>query len=256
MKRGTTRDLVYGKEIWEQIEEVTHVYSPNDVFNDWLDIIINAYLSLTDNMYRNNFLDKATKNKLDGIYEDRYMAIVKKYNDRNLSKGRPIDSFSAATGLLFKKSIEEQKDVLGEIYQVMITGGESEQYFTPESLTDMMNQIVMPAPGESVCDPCCGSGRMLLSAAKINPEVSIYGEDIDIRCVKMTVINMLIFNLNAAIDWGNSLSDVVWTRWVVKKGNFLYEIPGEEIKKQPEKEKTETPLMVKQDKKGQKIFSF
>ncbi len=42
----------------------------------------------------------------------------------------------------------------------------------------------------TVNDPCCGSGRMLLSAAKIQPSWQFVGQDVDLRCVRMTAINL------------------------------------------------------------------
>ncbi len=53
------------------------------------------------------------------------------------------------------------------------------------------------------CDPCCGSGRMLLAAAACYPAyavrlglVQFFGADIDPVCVQMARINVLLYGLN------------------------------------------------------------
>lgn len=61
-------------------------------------------------------------------------------------------------------------------------------------------------PAERVCDPCCGSGRMLLSAAMINRNRTFVGQDVDLRCVRMTAINLALHNLYGYVIWGNSLT--------------------------------------------------
>jgi len=59
-------------------------------------------------------------------------------------------------------------------------------------------------------DPCCGSGVMLVEAIKtMNNEVIdsslICGQDIDLTCVKMCALNLLFFNVNGYVVWGDCL---------------------------------------------------
>lgn len=58
----------------------------------------------------------------------------------------------------------------------------------------------------TVCDPCVGSGVMLLAASACFPRwmielglVQFYGQDIDAGCVKMCQINVMLYGLNG---WG------------------------------------------------------
>jgi 2-polyprenyl-3-methyl-5-hydroxy-6-metoxy-1,4-benzoquinol methylase len=55
----------------------------------------------------------------------------------------------------------------------------------------------------TICDPCCGSGVMLLAAARQFPAwaaqaglVQLYGMDIDQMCVTMAQVNMMLYGLN------------------------------------------------------------
>lgn len=57
----------------------------------------------------------------------------------------------------------------------------------------------------SVNDPCCGSGRMLLAAAEIQPNWHFVGQDVDLRCVRMTAINLALRNHYGHVVHGDSL---------------------------------------------------
>ena len=101
-------------------------------------------------------------------------------------------------------------DPLGEFYMMHISNGRLGQYFTPENVTDMMAQMNIGSEskaGQTVLDPACGSGRTLLSAAKINRFLYFYGADVDAICCKMALYNMLLNSLTGEIAHMNSLSN-------------------------------------------------
>jgi len=104
---------------------------------------------------------------------------------------------------------EGLRDPLGELFMQAISNGHNGQYFTPEPICDMMATISVgnPADGQTVADCACGSGRMLLSAAKINRHLKLYGADLDITCCKMALLNMLLNSLQGEIAHMNTLSN-------------------------------------------------
>jgi len=65
-------------------------------------------------------------------------------------------------------------------------------FFTPESVCTMISQMVVTGsrPGQTVCEPACGSGRMILAAAAVNPGLYVCANDIDPACTKMSALNM------------------------------------------------------------------
>lgn len=63
-----------------------------------------------------------------------------------------------------------------------------------------------PKELKTVCDPSCGSGRILLSIAKEHPNWEFTGQDVDHRCAKMTAINLGLHGLNGWAVWQNSLT--------------------------------------------------
>lgn len=68
-------------------------------------------------------------------------------------------------------------DILGEAYMALRSNGKAKQlgqWFTPQSVAAAMSELMLSGPtcedpGQdrllSMCDPCCGSGVQLLSAA-------------------------------------------------------------------------------------------
>lgn len=98
-------------------------------------------------------------------------------------------------------------DAFGDMFMEYLSFGKNGQFFTPQPICDMISamQLTQVENGKSVCDPTCGSGRMLLAAAKINRNLWFYGSDIDLLCCKMTVLNLAINSLKGEIVWGDPL---------------------------------------------------
>ena len=220
--KKTNRYIGNGEEIYKELEKVSYSIGFHNIFSDWIDLILNSLLSLTENITKENFMEKLKRNKLGGRYEKRYLGITEKYKSDKKIGERPIDYLCSAWINLLKETIKKQEDILGEIYMQKITRGEAGQFFTPTHITNMMAEMVSEIKGK-VSDPCCGSGRFLISASKKNKNAEFHGIDLDDRCVKMCAINMWIFNLNAKIKLGDSLSNKFYKQYIIKKGGYIYE---------------------------------
>ena len=78
-------------------------------------------------------------------------------------------------------------DVIGDAYEYMIgqfasmAGKKAGSFYTPAAVSEIMARIVDVQPGERVYDPTCGSGSLLIKAAKKqnSKEVSIYGQEVN-----------------------------------------------------------------------------
>lgn len=145
-----------------------------------------------------------------GQMEEQYIATVTKHSEGKPSK-RGCDTIAQAFGALVDAMEKTRYDILGDLFQGSITYGEAGQFLTPEPICDMMARMTIDgadtATGErkTACDPCCGSGRMLLAVAKVQPHWEFVGQDVDLRCVRMTAINLALRNLYGYVIWGNSL---------------------------------------------------
>lgn len=146
-----------------------------------------------------------------GALEEQYLAVVQKH-----TAGQPgirgCDRLAQLFGALVHAMEETRRDILGDLFQGASTYGEAGQFFTPDAVTQLMTDLVLPSPADSgdaerktVCDPCCGSGRMLLAVAARQPHWEFVGQDIDLRCVRMTALNLALRNLYGHVIWGDSL---------------------------------------------------
>lgn len=181
-----------------------------------------------------DFLHMSLCSLSGGQMEDQYLATVKKHTEGKQGN-RGCDSIAHAFGVLIDAMERTRKDILGDLFQGAISYGEAGQFLTPESVCQAMASMAIAdidaedRNRKTVCDPCCGSGRMLLAVADLQPHWEFVGQDIDLRCVRMTAINLALRNLYGHVIWGNSLGDE--KRLVYRTGfnlrGFVREIPIE-----------------------------
>lgn len=187
-------------------------YSSFSIFNDWLDMMLYA---------------------LQGD-DPKYLEVVKKYrNDREKGE-REIDYFCKAFALLQISMKETNDDVLGQVYmQWNMANKYRGQFFTPKHIASFMAQCLNPQG--KILDPCCGSGVMLVEAIKTMTDEALdtavlYGQDIDLTCVKMSALNLLFFNVNGFVIWGDSLMlqcNKVYQTMRSSIGGSIRELSGE-----------------------------
>ncbi len=196
-----------------------------------------------------------------GRMEDLYLQTVAKHTAGTPGK-RGCDSLAHMFGELVAAMEQDTrdgiKDILGDLFEGAITYGEHQQYLTPMPVCELMAQLTLgereavapadehestaaglesmpsaesdsnrPTERKSVCDPCCGSGRMLLAVAQIHRHWEFVGQDIDLRCVRMTALNLAFRNLYGYAIEGNSLA--LKKKLVYRTGfdgrGFLREVP-------------------------------
>ena len=112
-------------------------------------------------------------------------------------------------------------DVIGDAYEYMIgqfasmAGKKAGNFYTPSSVSKIMSEIVDAQPGDRVYDPTCGSGSLLIKAAKhrVDPitktnTVQIYGQEVNGSSVAMAKMNLYIQDIqDAKIAWGDTLAN-------------------------------------------------
>ena len=103
-------------------------------------------------------------------------------------------------------------DIFGNIYEELIASksrrSNSGQFFTPESLCDLMTEICQgeeKQTGKLISDCACGSGRTLLAHHVRNLGNYYVAEDIDKTCAMMCVCNFLFHGVVGEVIWHNSL---------------------------------------------------
>ena len=110
-------------------------------------------------------------------------------------------------------------DVIGDAYEYMIgqfasmAGKKAGSFYTPAAVSEIMARIVDVQPGERVYDPTCGSGSLLIKAAKKqnSKAVSIFGQEVNGSSVSMAKMNMYIHEIqDAKIAWGDTLANPIF----------------------------------------------
>lgn len=89
---------------------------------------------------------------------------------------------------------DSEDDVLGFIYQSLITEGERNitgQYYTNKCVVKYIVGNKVLSDNETFLDPCCGSGAFLMSVKTNNPS-NLYGFDINPIAVMIASANLLI----------------------------------------------------------------
>ena len=144
-----------------------------------------------------DFVDFLTESFMP-VRQDAYERLTKKYG--NLDRFIQLTREFIATQDRQIVGPNDWYDGLGEFYQVLTSRGQSQimgQYFTPAEVCTMMAMMSganadQRGAGQTVHDPACGSGRMLLAWHMITPGNFQYGADLDPICAKMTAVNMCI----------------------------------------------------------------
>jgi type I restriction enzyme M protein len=94
------------------------------------------------------------------------------------------------------------------------SGKQGGEFFTPPELSQLIARLVRPEPGESICDPCCGSGTLLLTCGEFARENSgrngcdLYGQEKNGSTWAMAKINLALHDQPLAqLKWGDTLRD-------------------------------------------------
>ena len=103
-------------------------------------------------------------------------------------------SYDIITELLNYNLPNDEIDILGIIYQCLLTEGQKNiagSYYTPHTVAENMTKKLDFYNGQTFFDPCCGSGAFLLSLKNVHPK-QLYGMDRDAIAVMITKINLLL----------------------------------------------------------------
>ncbi len=85
-------------------------------------------------------------------------------------------------------------DILGDLLADNAHGRARGFYPTPHSVSEMMARMLMDGEDcrmKTVCDPCLGTGRLLLHAS--NYSYRLYGQDIDSTVIRVALVNGYCF---------------------------------------------------------------
>ena len=111
-------------------------------------------------------------------------------------------------------------DTIGDAYEYMIgefagqAGKKAGSFFTPSEVSELMARIVDPKISDTMYDPTCGSGSLLIKTGKTAQakennaikKLALYGQEMNGSSWSMAKMNMFLHDiLDAKILWGDTL---------------------------------------------------
>jgi type I restriction enzyme M protein len=186
-----------GDKNYAELEEFHRFVIPEGChWNDVRSKTVNVGQAL---QYAFREIEKANQKILYGIFGDAPWTNKERLTDSLLND--LIEHFSKIN--LCSSCVEP--DVLGQSYEYLIkqfadiTNKKAGEFYTPRSVVHLMGMIIDPKEGESVYDPACGTGGMLLecvsSLRKKNKDsrtLKIYGQEKNLTTSSIARINMFL----------------------------------------------------------------
>jgi len=146
------------------------------------------------------------------------------FNDEDkLGRGKEMQDrlsrlVSIFDSLDFRANRAEGDDLLGDAYEYLMrhfateSGKSKGQFYTPAEVSRVIAKVVGVGPNtrldQTIYDPTCGSGSLLLKAADEAPRgITIYGQEMDNATWALARMNMILHGHPAAELWrGNTLA--------------------------------------------------
>ena len=123
----------------------------------------------------------------------------------------------------------DDRDTKGDVYEYMLgkiaTAGQNGQFRTPRHIIKLMVELTEPTPGDTICDPACGTCGFLVAAGEFlrekHPEMlrdsklrahfhngAFHGFDFDPTMLRIGSMNMILHGIeNPVIEARDSLSE-------------------------------------------------
>ena len=165
-------------------------------WNDVREVTTNVGQAL---QYAFREIEKANQKFLYGIFGDAQWTNKERLSDELLINF--IEHFSQYN--LSNEKVEP--DILGNAYEYLIkhfadlTNKKAGEFYTPRSVVNLMGRIIDAKPGESIYDPACGTGGMLLECINHLKEnnqdyrtLKIYGQEKNLTTSTIARMNMFL----------------------------------------------------------------
>lgn len=109
-------------------------------------------------------------------------------------------------------------DVIGNAYEYLIKnfaangGQKAGEFYTPPEVSELIAELLDPQPGDTICDPACGSASLLMKCGRKirehhgSKKYALYGQEAIGATWSMAKMNMFLHGEdNHRIEWGDTL---------------------------------------------------
>ena len=161
-------------------------------------------------------IEEANRAKLEGVFRNidfNSEANLGKVKDRNRRLKHLLEDFAKPSMDLSPSRVTE--DIIGECYMYLIekfasdAGKKAGEFYTPAQVSILLAKLANPQAGNTICDPACGSGSLLIRAAEEvgSDNFALYGQEVNGQTWALSRMNMFLHSRDAArIEWCNTLT--------------------------------------------------
>lgn len=172
-------------------------------------------------------IEDANKAKLENVFRNidfNSEAALGQTKDRNRRLKNLLEDFhgSDERPLDLRPSHLSNRDVIGDCYEYLIerfasdAGKKAGEFYTPKEVSMLLAKLVDPQPGDTICDPACGSGSLLIRTAKEIQEAdgspssnfSLFGQESNGSTWALSRMNMFLHEMDSArIEWCDTITN-------------------------------------------------
>jgi type I restriction enzyme M protein len=183
--------------------------------------------------------------KMYSVMQEMVFPFIKNlHGDKNSAYSKYMDDaiFKLPTPLLLSKVVDilddiyaqmaamKEADARGDVYEYLLSkiasAGVNGQFRTPRHIIKMMVALMQPGPGDTICDPACGTSGFLVASGEYLKEHhkeeiffdkqkkdhymnhTFHGYDMDRTMLRIGAMNMMTHGVeNPFIEYRDSLSD-------------------------------------------------
>jgi len=154
--------------------------------------------------------------KLEGVFRNidfNSEANLGRVKDRNRRLKNLLEDFAKPALDLRPSRVSE--DIIGECYIYLISrfasdaGKKAGEFYTPSAVSGLLARLANPQPGNTICDPACGSGSLLIQASQQvgSDNFALYGQEVNGATWALARMNMFLHAKDAArIEWCDTLN--------------------------------------------------
>ncbi|MEW7988051.1 MAG: type I restriction-modification system subunit M [Candidatus Thiodiazotropha sp.] len=161
-------------------------------------------------------IEEANKVKLEGVFRNidfNSEANLGKTKDRNRRLKHLLEDFNKPQLDMSPSRVSE--DVIGNTYIYLIerfasdAGKKAGEFYTPHKVSELLARLAQPKAGDRICDPACGSGGLLVEAAREvgGRNFALFGMEVNGSTWALARMNMFLHGMDGArIEWCNTLT--------------------------------------------------
>jgi type I restriction enzyme M protein len=160
-------------------------------------------------------IEDYNKEKLEGVFSVDFNSesTLGKNAERNKMLRHLVQDFAK----IDLSDVED--DIIGNSYMYMIerfgaaAGKKAGEFFTVRNVAKLVAKLAEPKPGARICDPCCGSGGLLLLVGEEiekqgSKNYALYGQESTGSTYQLARMNMFLHDKDSArLEWGDTLNN-------------------------------------------------